>query len=95
MKEDLIMPTVANAKMSPSANDTLAHIRHIVANAIESDQFDDDQSFTSLGMHSMVAMNICHDMSESLGQPVSFKDLWQHHTPAQLAAYLDSRPPGV
>lgn len=85
------MPTIVKMSATRPTNDTLAHVRLIVANAIESDQFDDDQSFTNLGMHSMIAMNICHDMSESLGQPISFRDFWQHHTPAQLAAFIDSR----
>ncbi|MEV7770213.1 amino acid adenylation domain-containing protein [Kitasatospora sp. NPDC086791] len=48
-----------------------------------------DDSFTDLGLHSLIAMRVIVKLREEHGTAVAFRDFYQHRTVAELARAID------
>ncbi len=86
------------AAIAPTTPDTLLQtLLPIVARGLSVDPalVTSDTSFDTLGLTSVAAVTLMRDAEVAFGVSLPVIALWDHPTPAQLAAYIASRPPAT
>ena len=76
------------------ATETEAALRELFAAALERASFDVDADFFAAGGHSLLATGVVARANEILGVELPLSAIFEHPTPASLAAYVDALPEG-
>ncbi len=67
-------------------------VRAAWVEALDHDDFTDDESFFSVGGHSMLAMTMVRKLGRTLGRRIPVRTFFDHPSVAELAAVLTEEP---
>nr|WP_062332451.1 type I polyketide synthase [Herbidospora sakaeratensis] len=73
----------------PSSGDVRAVVRRLVGGALRRDDLGDDESFLSLGLDSLTAVDLVKRLEKELGRPLPVTLFFEFRTLRELSAHLD------
>ena len=88
--DGLLLQQLSEAQVADRQPMLASHLQELVARVLQLDasQFSDQEALTSLGMDSMMAIEVKHRIEGSLKVDISVLELLQEITVAQLAARI-------
>ncbi|GAB1823389.1 amino acid adenylation domain-containing protein [Herbidospora sp. RD11066] len=81
---------VQKTEPAPPTGDVRTVVRNLVSTALKRDDIGDDESFLSLGLDSLTAVDLVKRLEKELGRPLPITLFFEFRTLRELSAHLDA-----